>query len=57
VRFRFGADGVGGTSEHMTSGFLVSSGLRLCVGVINGPIGSPLRLSKVLLRGYLVDEP
>ncbi len=54
---RLGADGVGGASEHMTSGFLMSSQSRLCVDVINGPIGSPMRLSKVLLRGYLVDEP
>lgn len=54
---RLGADGVGGASEHMTSGFLVSSGARLCVDMINGPIGSPMRLSKVLLRGYLADEP
>ena len=52
---RRGSDGVGGTSEHMTSGFVVSSAARVCVELRNGPIGPPLRLSKVLLRGYLVD--
>lgn len=53
---RLGADGVGGASQHLTSGFPVSSRARLCVDVVNGPIGSPIRLSKVLLRGYLVNE-
>ena len=53
---RLGPDGVGGASEHMTSGFVVSSESRLCVEVVNSPVGSPLRLSKVLLRGYLVDQ-
>lgn len=52
---RLGPDGVGGASERMTTGFAVSSGARLCLDVVNGPLGSPIRLSKVLLRGYLVD--
>ena len=52
---RLGSDGVGGISEHMTSGFVVSSSARICVELRNGPIGPPLRLSRVLLRGYLVD--
>lgn len=53
---RLGPDGVGGASEYMTTGFVVSSGSRLCVDVVNGVAGPQLRLSKVLLRGYLVDE-
>lgn len=53
---RLGADGVGGRSEHMTTGFAVSSSARLCFDVLNGSIGYPMRLSKVLLRGYLINE-
>jgi hypothetical protein len=52
---RLGPDGVGGISEHMTTGFVVRSSARLCAETRNGPIGSPLRLS-VLLRGYLTEE-
>jgi hypothetical protein len=52
---RLGPDGVGGASEPMTTGFAVAPEARLCLDVVNGSIGSPLRLSKVLLRGYLVD--
>ena len=54
---RLGVDGAGGANEHSTTGFLVSSSARLCVDVIPGPIGSPLRLSNVVLRGYLVGAP
>jgi hypothetical protein len=54
---RLGVDGAGGASEHSTSGFLVSSSARVCVDVIPGPVGSPLRLSNVVLRGYLVGAP
>jgi hypothetical protein len=52
---RLGPDGVGGASERMTTGFAVSSSGRLCFEVLNGSVGYPMRLSKVLLRGYLVD--
>jgi hypothetical protein len=52
---RLGRDGVGGASERMTTGFAVSSSARLCFDVLNGSIGNPMRLSKVLLRGYLTD--
>ena len=52
---RLGADGVGGASERMTSGFVLGSEARLCLELVNAPIGSPIRLSKVLLRGYLID--
>lgn len=48
--------GVGGANARMTSGFLVSSDARLCVDVTPGPLGTPLRLSKLLVRGYLVAE-
>ena len=51
-----GPHGVGGASEHMTTGFVVGPQARICLDVVNGSIGSPMRLSKVLLRGYLVDE-
>jgi hypothetical protein len=53
---RLGPDGVGGASERMTSGFAISSAGRVCVDVLNGAIGYPVRLSKVLLRGYLVNQ-
>jgi hypothetical protein len=53
---RLGADGVGGASVRMTTGFVVSSRARLCAETINGPVGTPMRLSKVLVRGYLVDQ-
>jgi hypothetical protein len=53
---RLGADGVGGASEHMASGFVVSSGARVCLELRNANIGDPLRLSKVLLRAYLASE-
>jgi hypothetical protein len=48
---RLERDGVGGTSEHLTTGFAVGSQSRLCVELVNAPIGSPMRLSKVLVRG------
>ena len=53
---RLGVDGVGGATEHLTSGFLVSSAARVCVDVVPGPVGSPLRLSNVVLHGYLVGS-
>ena len=53
---RLGADGVGGTSERLTTGFAVSSSARLCFDVLNGSTGHPMRLSRVLLRGYLANE-
>ena len=53
---RLGPDGVGGANVHWTSGFPVTAGRRLCVGLVNAPIGSPVRLSKVLLHGYLTAE-
>lgn len=53
---RLGSDGVGGASERMTTGFAVSSSARLCFEVLNGSIGYPMRLSRVLLRGYLIDQ-
>ena len=53
---RLNTAGVGGTSEHMTTGFALSSQARICADVIPGPLGSPMRLSRILLRGYLVDE-
>lgn len=52
---RLGPDGVGGASERMTTGFVVGPAARVCVETRNGPIGSPPRLSKILLRGYLSE--
>jgi hypothetical protein len=54
---RLGPDGVGGAGVRMTSGFVVSPAARVCVDLINAPTGDPLRLSRVLLRGYLTDQP
>jgi hypothetical protein len=53
---RLDVNGVGGTSEHMTTGFAVSPDARVCLEVVPGPIGSPMRLSKVLMRGYLTRQ-
>jgi hypothetical protein len=53
---RLNSDAAGGASEHMTTGFAVSSKARVCLEILSGPIGPPLRISKVLMRGYLVDD-
>ena len=53
---RLGPDGAGGANEHWTSGFPVTAGRRLCVSLVNAPLGSPLRLSNVLLHGYLTEQ-
>lgn len=52
---RLGPDGVGGANARWTTGFPVAGGRRLCVGMVNAPLGTPLRLSSVILRGYLTD--
>lgn len=46
--------GQGGTSESMTSGFVVAAGSRICPDVIPGPMGPPAGLQHLILRGYLV---
>ncbi|HBY58746.1 MAG TPA: hypothetical protein DEH78_02915 [Solibacterales bacterium] len=45
--------GLGGRSERMTTGFVVSSAGRLCLDVLPGPLGDPVRLNSVIVRGYL----
>lgn len=47
--------GIGGASEHMTTGFVVAPQARICADATQGMDGSVMRLSKVLLRGYLTD--
>ncbi|MGJ5819069.1 hypothetical protein [Paludibaculum fermentans] len=47
--------GIGGASEHMTTGFVVAPQARICADATQGMDGSVMRLSKVLLRGYLMD--
>jgi hypothetical protein len=49
-----GRDGVGGATNHLSTGFMVSSEARVCVNALPGPIGWPTRLSNVVLRGLLV---
>jgi len=45
--------GQGGISEHMTSGFIVSSDARICPEVSPGPTGPPYGLQHLIVRGYL----
>jgi len=45
--------GNGGTSEHMTTGFVVRPEARICAEVPGEAQGSVVRLSRVLLRGYV----
>jgi len=47
-----GKHGKGGTSEHMTSGFVVSSRARICPDVF--PM--PTTLVHLLIRGYLTPD-
>ena len=53
---RLNGDGAGGASEHLSSGFPISSAARACPEVEYGPMASPLRLLSVILRGRLVPE-
>jgi hypothetical protein len=46
-------EGHGGTSEAMTNGFVVSSQVRLAVGISPGGEG---KIQHVLLRGYLAPD-
>jgi hypothetical protein len=48
--------GQGGTSEHMTSGFVVSSSARICLDVHSGPASTPSGLQSLLVRGYLTPD-
>jgi len=48
--------GEGGTSEAMTSGFIVSPAARICPDVIGAPAGPPSGLQHLLLRGYLAPD-
>lgn len=48
--------GAGGASEHMTSGFVVSSSARICPDVSPGPDGPPFGLQHLIVRGYLVAD-
>ncbi len=47
--------GNGGTSEHMTTGFVVRPEARICAEVPGEAEGSVVRLSRVLLRGYVTN--
>jgi hypothetical protein len=46
----------GGTSEHMTSGFVISEEARLCLDVVPGPMGPPGGLQHAIVRGYLMPN-
>lgn len=48
--------GNGGTSEHMTTGFVVRPEARICALVPGEAEGTVVRLSRVLLRGYVTYE-
>jgi hypothetical protein len=50
------AAGAGGANVSLISGFAVSSGTRICIEVTPGPLGTPMRVSNIVLRGYLVTE-
>jgi hypothetical protein len=49
-------EGEGGTSQSMTSGFVVSSKARICPDVSPGPLGPPSGLQHLIVRGYLIAE-
>ncbi len=49
------AEGEGGTSEAMTTGFVMASTAQLCVDNGVNPTGPPFGLQHAILRGYLVD--
>ena len=48
--------GEGGTSEKMTSGFIVSALARVCPDVVPGPQGPPSGLQHLIVRGYLTTD-
>jgi hypothetical protein len=48
------ADGEGGTSEAMTSGFVMTSTAQLCFDTVGGPAGPPSGVQHVILRGYFI---
>ncbi|QOY88718.1 hypothetical protein [Paludibaculum fermentans] len=48
--------GNGGSSERMTTGFVVRPEARICAEVPGEAEGSVVRLSRVLLRGYVTNE-
>ena len=48
--------GEGGASEHMATGFAVSSAARLCPDVTPGPVGPPSGLRHLIVRGYMVPD-
>jgi hypothetical protein len=50
------SQGEGGTSQSMTSGFIVSSKARICPDVFPGPLGPPSGLQHLIVRGYLIAE-
>jgi hypothetical protein len=47
------AEGEGGASVSMTSGFVVSPAARICPDVVPGPSGPPFGIQHAILRGYL----
>ena len=48
-------DGEGGTSEAMTTGFVVAPTAQLCVDTGVNPKGPPSGLQHMMLRGYFID--
>jgi hypothetical protein len=47
-------EGEGGTSEAMTSGFVMTSQAQLCFDTFGGPAGPPSGVQHVILRGYFM---
>jgi hypothetical protein len=47
--------GTGGRNEHLTTGFAVAPEARLCLELNPGPMGDPMRLSNIIVRGYLAQ--
>lgn len=48
------AQGEGGTSESMTSGFAMTAAAQLCFDTMGGPAGPPSGVQHVILRGYFI---
>jgi len=46
--------GEGGTSEAMTSGFVMTAAAQLCLDTAEAPMGPPSGLQHLILRGYFI---
>lgn len=50
------ADGEGGTSEAMTTGFVVAPTAQICIDTLGGPKGPPFGVQHAILRGRFIPS-